>query len=348
MARALVRARAEIDERELVHHRRGTGAAGGVALLDRPPADAPPPSPPSRPRRATDDPDPSPASGDGVSPTRVAPSYSTRRNINPAGRRRRIALLGFVVLLVLGMIAAALLLAPGHARVPNLHGMTRGRVNTVLRRAGLKATFAHQYSGAREGTAVGQSPRRGTRVKDGSDVTVTLSAGPAPVTVPSVVGRTSSDAVQALDGDKLHPVVDQVPAPGVPTGQVTGESPAAGSRLRPGSTVTVSAAEAPRWRSLTAFSGLARTSSVPFRIRGSHWRMVYDMSYRGTCALILFCSGPNATVTNVHTSQTVQQFSLDEGTGRIWTFSSGPGVYQITITPGSDNAHFTVQVQDRY
>ncbi len=226
--------------------------------------------------------------------------------------------------------------------------MTRGRVNTVLHRAGLKATFAHRYSGAHEGTTIGQSPRRGTRVKDGSNVMVTLSAGPAPVTVPSVVGQSSSNAVQALDGVKLHPVVDQVPAPGVPTGQVTRESPAAGSRLRPGSTVTVSAAEAPQWRSLTAFSGLARTSSVPFRIRGSHWRMVYDMGYGGTCALILFCSGPNATVTNVHTGQTVQQFSLDEGTSRIWTFTSGPGVYQITITPGSDNAHFTVQVQDRY
>jgi hypothetical protein len=243
---------------------------------------------------------------------------------------------------------AAFLLAPGHARVPNLHGMTRGRVNTVLRRAGLNAAFTHKYSGARKGTVIGQSPRRGTRVKDGSDVTVTLSAGPAPVTVPSVVGRTSSDAVQALHGVKLHAIVDQVPAPGVPTGQVTRESPAAGSKLLPGATVTVSAAEAPRWRSRTGFSGLARTSSVPFTIRGSHWRMVYDMGYRGTCALIFFCSGPNATVTNVHTGQPVQQFSLDEGTGRIWTFSSGPGVYQITISPGSDNAHFTVQVQDHY
>ena len=51
MARALVRARAEIDERELVGHRRGAGAAGGVALLDRPPAAAPPP-PPARPAAA--------------------------------------------------------------------------------------------------------------------------------------------------------------------------------------------------------------------------------------------------------------------------------------------------------
>ena len=129
--------------------------------------------------------------------------------------------------------------------------MTRSRANLVLRRAGLHPAFAHRYSGARKGTVIGQSPRRGTRVKDGTDVRVTLSAGPAPVTVPPVVGQASSDATAALDAAKLRPVVTQVPAPGVPTGQITRESPVAGSKLLPGSTVTLSAAEAPQWRNLT-------------------------------------------------------------------------------------------------
>jgi hypothetical protein len=208
--------------------------------------------------------------------------------------------------------------------------------------------FGHRYSGARKGTTVSQSPRRGSRVQDGAEVAVTLSAGPAPVVVPSVVGRASSDATAALGAAKLHAVVNQVPAPGVPTGQVTREAPSAGSKLLPGSTVTLSAAEAPSWRSVTGFAGAAQTNSVPFRIRGHQWRMVYDMGYRGTCALLFICSGPSATVTDVKTGQTVQHFSLDEGSNRVWTFDSGPGVYQVAISPGSDNAHFTVQVQDRY
>ncbi len=348
MARALARARAQIDERELIRARRGSAAGGGVAVLDRPPA---PPSPP-RPSSPSSDAPPAPADAppprDRVPPTRVAPSYSTRRNVNPSGRRRRFALLGSVVLLGLGMVAAAIVFAPGHVRVPNLHGMTRGRANLVLGRAGLHPAFAHRYSGARKGTVIGQSPRRGTRVKDGSDVSVMLSAGPAPVIVPSVVGQASSDASVAVEAVKLHPVVTQVPAPGVPAGRITRESPVGGSKLLPGSTVTLSAAEAPQWRVLTGFSGLAKTSSVPFRIRGQRWRMVYNMGYRGTCALIFICSGPSATVTETKTGQTVRHFGLDEGTNRIWTFTSGPGVYQITIAPGSDNASFTVQVQDRY
>ena len=53
MARALARARAEIDERELIRARRGAAAGGGVAVLDRPPAPPSPPrpSPHRRPRR---------------------------------------------------------------------------------------------------------------------------------------------------------------------------------------------------------------------------------------------------------------------------------------------------------
>jgi hypothetical protein len=32
----------------------------------------------------------------------------------------------------------------------------------------------------------------------------------------------------------------------------------------------------------------------------------------------------------------------------VWTFNSGPGQYEITITPGSDNARWSVRVQDYY
>ncbi len=348
MARALARARAAMGDRAFVGARRGrsagSGAGAATALLDPPPeAPAPPPQ-----EHADSPPTPPTPPGDRVPPTRVAPSYSPRHNVNPAGRRRRIALLGLVLLLAVGMGIAAVALAPGHARVPGVHGMTRSRASAVLRRAGLHAAFAHRYSKARKGTAIGQSPARGSRVQDGSDVTVTLSAGPAPVTVPSVVGRLSSDATAALTAAKLHPVVVEVPAPGVPTGQVTKEAPSAGAKLLPGTTVTLSAAEAPRWRGLTSFSGAAQANSVPFRTRGQRWRMVYDMGYGGTCALLFICSGPDATVTDVKTGQTIQHFGLDEGTNRVWTFTSGPGTYQIAITPGSDNARFTVQVEDRY
>jgi hypothetical protein len=87
---------------------------------------------------------------------------------------------------------------------------------------------------------------------------------------------------------------------------------------------------------------------VPFKIRGTQWRIVYSMGYKGTCGLIFICSGPNAHIANLSGGDDPHGFSLDAGTNRIWTFDSGPGTYQVTITPGSDNAHWSAQIQDYY
>jgi hypothetical protein len=239
-------------------------------------------------------------------------------------------------------------MAPGYARVPNLHGLTRSRARLILHRAGLKASFRRRYSGARVGTVISQAPARGVRVREDSTVGLTLSAGPAPVRVPDVVGSSTSAAESALTHVKLRFATTSVPAPGVAAGQVTAQSPRPRTSIAPGTVVHLSVAEAPRWQGLTGFSGTARDGSVPFRIRGTRWRMVYDMGYRGTCSLIFICNGPSATVTNVSTGQTVKTFDLDEGHRRIWTFTTQPGVYRVAITPGSDDAAWSVRVQDWY
>jgi hypothetical protein len=336
---AMARALSEVGTHEIVisrsRQRHATGE-GATAVLDPPPpagagAGAPPVDRPGEPRA-----------------TRVAAPYSPRRNVNPSGRRRRIALLAFVLLLGVGMVAAAIALTPGRVRVPSLHGFTRARVDGTLRRDHLKASFDHRYSRAAKGTVIAQEPGRGIRVKDGTTVRVTLSAGPEPVPVPDVVGQPESSASAELAHAKLRAGITDVPAPGIAPGQVTAQSPHAGAKLLPHSTVALSIAEVPQWRGLTSFSGLAGGRSVPFRIRGTQWQMVYDMGYRGSCSLVFICSGPSATVTNVNTGATVQHFDLDEGSARVWTFKSSPGVYQIVITPGSDDARWSIRVQDYY
>jgi serine/threonine-protein kinase len=342
---AMARALADVDASAVVINRARNGQAaageGATAVLEPPPPPQPPP--PSPLHLAPYPEDPREPRG-----TRVAAPYSTRRNINPSGRRRRIALLGFVVLLCIGMVAAAIALAPGRVRVPNLHGFTRARVDGTLRHDHLKASFDHRYSRAAKGTVIAQEPGGGIRVTDGTTVQVTLSAGPAPVPVPDVVGEPEASARGELAHAKLQAGITAVPAPGVPAGQVTAQSPHAGTKLLPHTTVALSVAEVPAWRGVTSFSGLTGGRSVPFRIRGTQWRMVYDMGYRGTCSLLFICSGPSATVTNVSTGAKVQHFDLDQGSARVWSFKSAPGVYEVAITPGSDNARWSVRVQDYY
>ena len=103
--------------------------------------------------------------------------------------------------------------------------------------------------------------------------------------------------------------------------------------------------EEPRWRALTRFSD---RQSVPFRILGSQWRIVYTMGYQGLCTLIFFCSGPSAEVVRPAAGSTVTQLSLGQGDGQTQIFKSGPGLYQIDVQPGSDSARWSITVEDYY
>jgi eukaryotic-like serine/threonine-protein kinase len=280
--------------------------------------------------------------------TRVAPPRSRRRNFQPAERRQRVLLLFAVVMLALGMGAAAVALAPGNLRVPNLSGMSKRHVIGLGRRLGFHPVFSSRYSSRPRGTAIAQTPRPNARVGDAASIRVILSAGPAPVRVPELVGRSGGQARTLLAALKLQGGEILVPAPGVSPGTVTHESPAAGTRVPPGSKISLAVAEQPRLRPLTTLSGDRAGRSVPFRIRGKQWAIHYSMGYEGTCTFIFFCSGPTATVTNVATGSRVDQFDLGDGSSQNRAFKSGPAVYQIAISSGSDTARWKIVVEDYY
>jgi len=286
---------------------------------------------------------------DEITATRVAPAMTPRRNVNPpAGRRRGVAL-ACVGLILFGLVAGAILIgSAGRVRVPDLRGLRKASVTVKARLAKVHPAFTTHYSAAPKGIAIAQTPAPGTRVSDGGAVRVVLSAGPAPVLVPQVVGGGSTAATAALQRLGLRTDVSQVPAPGVAPGLVTHQSPAAGSDLARHATVTLSVAEAPSWRPLTSFAGDSSGRSVPFRIRGTQWRVVYGMGYEGLCTLIFICSGPSAQVVNLnHTSDTTS-FDLNKGSGQTQVFKSGAGLYQINVQPGSDTARWSIEVEDYY
>jgi hypothetical protein len=251
-----------------------------------------------------------------------------------------------VIALVAGLIGAAVVIGGvRHVRVPRLRGLSRTAASGRAHRAHLTPAFHSRYSIARKGTVIAQSPSPGTRVRQGSTVSVELSKGPPPVAVPGLSGSTPSTAETRLKKLGLHATVTQVPAPGMTPGTVVREDPRASTKLFPGSTVALFVAEVPRWRALTTVTGRV---SVPFRIRGTKWRLVYKMSYDGTCTFIFVCSGPNAHVANLTKGTSAGSFDLNEGSGQIWTFPTGPGLYQVRISPGSDTATWSAQVQDYY
>jgi len=285
-----------------------------------------------------------------VAATRVLAPTIPRREVDVNSHRRRPVAFAVGLLLLLGIAAGAAILiaARSDVKVPALRGSGRAAITTRLRRLGLTPSFRTRYSRAPTGSAVAQTPRAGTSVSGGSTVRVVLSAGPPPVPVPQLVGESGSQAQVVLGGLGLHGTLTPVPAPGVDPGIVTHESPAAGADLRAGATVGLSVAEQPRWRPLTSFSGDAGGHSVPFRILGKQWRMVYSMGYQGICELIFICSGPSADVIRPAGGPGVTQFDLSDGTDETEVVHSGPGLYEVRIQPGSDTAQWSITVEDYY
>ncbi len=286
-------------------------------------------------------------SGEHVAPTWVAPRLTPRKNFNPAAHRRWLALLAGVIAVSIGMFAVSIATGRGpQVRVPKLTGLPRALVAAGAAHLGLHPTFSSRYDKAPARAAIEQSPAAGVQVSRGTTVAVVLSAGPPPVPVPRVTSETSADARTTLASLGLHVSIAQVPAPGVSPQTVTGQSPHPGTNLFPGATVSLRVAEWPRWQPVARWQGDGVPRSEQFRIQGQRWRLRYSMQYQGTCTWVVFCSGPSATVAGPGSSAT--GFDLNTGSDQTQTFSSGPGVYQVSVTPGGDNASWSMTVEDYY
>ena len=276
--------------------------------------------------------------------TRRAPRMSRRRNVNPPARRRAIAALGLVIGLLGAMITAAVLIGhTAHTRVPGLVRLPQARARAAARHAHVRVAVSRSYASAKPGIVIAQHPQAGIQVPKDTLVRLTVSKGPRPVQVVNVKSRSLADAQRSLRGLGLRTAVRQVPAPGTTPGTVVAQNPAGGSAPR-GSTVTLSVAEVPQWHVVTAFTGSA---SGPFHIIGTHWRIVYRMAFQGTCTWILFCSGPSARVSDP-AGRYVAGFGLSDGTGQVQSFNTGAGTYDVRVTPGADDADWSLEVQDNY
>jgi beta-lactam-binding protein with PASTA domain/predicted Ser/Thr protein kinase len=100
-----------------------------------------------------------------------------------------------------------------------------------------------------ESTASGlvfrQSPREGTRVEEGSKVTIWVSTGKPKVDIPlDLVGKKQADALKELQGLGLKPQVFHVP--GKQAGVVTATAPGGGKTVVKGSPVRVNVSTGPK------------------------------------------------------------------------------------------------------
>lgn len=132
--------------------------------------------------------------------------------------------------------------APKTVAVPNVKGKTQSDATSAIQKAGLKAKVYSVYSDTvAKGKVIGQSPTGGTKVTSGTEVgiAVSLGKGVGAVTVPNVVGKKESDAVNAMNSAGLKPKVYRQYSDTVAKGVVSAQLPAAGTTTGKGAEVAV-------------------------------------------------------------------------------------------------------------
>jgi len=124
--------------------------------------------------------------------------------------------------------------------VPNVVSMTLDAATAALERLGLKLQVGDRQAtdNIPENTIAAQDPKDGTKVPPGSAVTVVVSSGAGATGVPDVTGKSTHDAISALQAAGFDPVFSYTVQSGAP-GTVLRQVPPAGTALKHGSGVTI-------------------------------------------------------------------------------------------------------------
>ena len=123
--------------------------------------------------------------------------------------------------------------------MPTLTGKGASAAKSSIEALGLVASPTEAYSDTvPEGQVISQQTREGSTVYRGDSVSYTVSKGPEMVTVPDVVGLQRQEAHDKLEGAGFTVQEDLILGGFFNT--VRSSDPAGGSKVKKGSTVTIS------------------------------------------------------------------------------------------------------------
>ena len=130
--------------------------------------------------------------------------------------------------------------------VPYVVGIQAALAVQDIEEAGLVPNVRRvSNSDVEEGIVFAQSPTEGTRVDKGEIVRIDVSSGKPEVTIPSVVGQSSEDAVAELTRAGLNAQIVEVNSDR-DEGTVTAQSPSAGTVVVEGTQVRINVSKGPR------------------------------------------------------------------------------------------------------
>jgi len=146
--------------------------------------------------------------------------------------------------------------------VPNIVGQQYNDALDALDRAGLKAKRTEVFAEALAGEVVGQDPKAGATVREGSTVKVSVSKGQELETVPDVLIQTEQSATAELRANGFKVEVTRAPSDDVEAGLVISQDPDPNVEALKGSTVTIVISEGPESATVPNVTGQDRDVAV--------------------------------------------------------------------------------------
>jgi beta-lactam-binding protein with PASTA domain/predicted Ser/Thr protein kinase len=150
---------------------------------------------------------------------------------------------------------------PPTAEVPDVVGETRDDAVAALARAGFEAKVRPVFSGEPDGTVTAQLPLPGEEHEVGTRVTINVSQGARPLTIPSVVGQPYESAESALQGAGFKVARQNVDSD-EPAGTVVDQQPPGGGTAPQGTTITLSVSRGPTQSQVPNVEGAAEADAV--------------------------------------------------------------------------------------
>ena len=205
--------------------------------------------------------------------------------------------------------------------VRGVTGKSEQEAVSILQNSGLKVSKNYEYSDSVEaGMVISQNPSYGTSVTKDSTVTLVISQGKKSVKVPSVTGKSKSQAVSMLEKAGLKAHVREEYSDSVEAGVVIGQS-IAGEKLVPAdSTVTITVSLGVEEKSYSfskTYNAPANAVSVEYSLVGSDG-VTYDSGAMDTSEAITVSASDmecdSGTVTIVWTIETIDEEGLSDTT----------------------------------
>lgn len=219
-------------------------------------------------------------------------------------------------------------------KIPSVIGKTKSSAKSTLESAGFSVTFEYgDYNDSVAADVVtAQSPSAKKQAAKGSTVTVTLSPGQKPITVPNVVGASQSQAESALAGAGLkYTYADSQYSDTVAAGNVISQTKS-GETVAAGTTITLTLSKGKQQISTNvskgiSYSGEGTVVKAEYKLVGKSGTVYDKGSYENTSSFTVSGTMKEATGSIVVT-WTVQTGETDEA-GNPATVTLDPVTYSV-------------------